>query len=145
MLADTPIAFGETLAAARARSDSSWVVRTAVDLGSSTSAHWVVEAGERLVGTMGCFADDSGRVHVVAVYLTPAYRGYGLLDRLLAEVAQWARERNVITLVLTVAKENARAVHAYVRRGFVPTGHTHPHPLYPEITEMEMTRPVDSR
>jgi ribosomal protein S18 acetylase RimI-like enzyme len=46
-------------------------------------------------------------------------------------------------LVLEVAKENERAVAAYRRMGFTPTGHTHRHPLYPEITEMEMSRPVD--
>jgi ribosomal protein S18 acetylase RimI-like enzyme len=143
MLADTPIAYLESLANAQARSDAGWMTLVAERTASSTSAQWVLEAGNRFVGTMSCVLDETGRVHVVAVYLSPAYRGHGRLDRMLDEVARWARERGVTTLVLEVAKQNDRAVAAYRRLGFAPTGHTHRHPLYPEITEVEMTRPVD--
>jgi GNAT superfamily N-acetyltransferase len=143
MLADTPIAYLESLHQAEARPDTEWMARVVERVASGSSAQWVLDAGGRLVGTMSCVLDETGRVQVVAVYLTPAYRGRGLLGRMLAEVACWARERGVTTLALEVAKENERAVEAYRRMGFVPTGHTHRHPLYPEITEMEMTRPVD--
>jgi GNAT superfamily N-acetyltransferase len=142
MLTDTPIAFGETLSAARALPDSAWMARTTALLDSPTSAQWVAETRGHLVGTMGCFLHSDGFAHVVCVYIAPAFRGTGLLDTLFAEAEQWARERNVTTISLTVAKENTRAVRAYARRGFVPSGHTHPHPLYPQITEMEMTRSV---
>jgi ribosomal protein S18 acetylase RimI-like enzyme len=143
MLTDTPIAYGETLAHARGRPKEFWLSRAAEHVGSVTSAQWVVDAGDRLVGTMSCFADTSGRVHVVGVYLSPEYRGRGLLDCLFDAVRHWARERYVIAFVLRVACENDRAVRAYRRRGFVPTGRTNQHPLYPDITEMEMARPVD--
>jgi ribosomal protein S18 acetylase RimI-like enzyme len=143
MLADTPIAYLESLQNARARSAGSWMTLVAERTASSTSAQWVLDTGERFAGTMSCVLDETGRVHVVAVYLSPAYRGHGLLDRMLDAVVQWARERAVTTLVLEVARENDRAVAAYRRLGFAPTGHTHRHPLYPEITEVEMTRSVD--
>ena len=143
MLADTPMAYSETLARARARPDAYWQGRAAEQARSVTGAQWVVDVGDRLVGTMACFADASGRVHVVGVYLSPEYRGRGLLDSLFDAVRHWARERYVMTLVLRVARENDRAVRAYRRRGFVPTGLTNPHPLYAKITEMEMTRTVD--
>jgi ribosomal protein S18 acetylase RimI-like enzyme len=142
MLADTPIAYLESLDDAEALSDLDWAARVRDRVVSTTGAQWVLDAGDRFVGTMGCVLDESGRVHVVAVYLAPAYRGDGLLDRMLDEVTRWARERGVTTLMLEVAKENDRAVAAYRRRGFVPTGHTRRHPLYPEVTELEMTRPV---
>jgi ribosomal protein S18 acetylase RimI-like enzyme len=143
MLADTPIAFLEHLKTARARPDEYWVARNSEHAASTTSAQWVLDTGDRLVGTMACFEDDEGRVHVVSVYLSPAYRGRGFLDRLLAEVVNWADKRGVTMLVLSVAKENRSAVAAYRRRGFVPTGHTYPHPLYGDVTEVEMHCPVD--
>jgi GNAT superfamily N-acetyltransferase len=143
MLADTPIAYLESLDHAAARPDADWMARVAERVVSRTSAQWVADVGDRFVGTMSCVLDETGRVQVVAVYLTPAYRGRGLLARMLDEVVRWARERGVTTLELEVARENDRAVAAYRRLGFVPTGHTHRHPLYPEITEMEMARPVD--
>jgi ribosomal protein S18 acetylase RimI-like enzyme len=143
MLADTPIAYLESRANAAARPDADWMARVAERVASSTTAQWVLDAGDRFVGTMSCVLDEAGGVvHVVAVYLSPAYRGRGLLPRMLDEVARWATERGVTMLVLEVARENERAVAAYRRLGFVPTGHTHCHPLYPDITEMEMTRPV---
>jgi ribosomal protein S18 acetylase RimI-like enzyme len=143
MLADTPIAYLESREHAEARPEAHWKSQLAERTASRTSAQWVLDAGDRFVGTMSCVRDEMGRVHVVGVYLAPAYRGRGLLRRMLDEVAEWARERGVTTLALEVAKENERAVAAYRRLGFTPTGHTHCHPLYPEITEMEMARPVD--
>jgi ribosomal protein S18 acetylase RimI-like enzyme len=143
MLADTPIAYLESLHDAEGRSNSAWAAHIAERVASNTSAQWVLDIGDRLVGTMSCVLDDVDRVHVVAVYLSPAYRGRGLVDRMLDEVVQWARARGVTTLLLEVAQENDRAVAAYRRQGFVPTGHTHRHPLYPEITEVEMTRTLD--
>lgn len=143
MLADTPVAYLESLEAAEAQPDRVWIARAAERVASTTSAQWVIDAGDRLAGTMGCVLDADGRVVVVGVYLSPAYRGRGLLERMLAEVAQWARDRGITTLMLEVARENDRAVAAYRKLGFVPTGHTHAHPLYPDVTEVEMTRPVD--
>ena len=143
MLADTPIAFGERVETARTRRDEYWIARNSEHVASTNSAQWVLDVGDRLVGTMACFEDGQGRVHVVSVYLSPTYRGAGYLDRLLEEVANWAYKRGVTTLVLTVAQENGRAVEAYRRRGFVETGHRHPHPLYGDVTEQEMTCPVD--
>jgi GNAT superfamily N-acetyltransferase len=144
MLADTPIAFLERVETARARPDEYWIARCSEYSASTSGAHWVLDAGDRLVGTMGCFMDGARRVHIVSVYISPDYRGLGLLDRLLDQVFAWATKRTVTLLALTVARENVRAVDAYLRRGFVATGNTHPHPLYREITEMEMVRPVDN-
>jgi ribosomal protein S18 acetylase RimI-like enzyme len=143
MLADTPIAYLESLETAEAQPDRYWIARAAERVASTTSAQWVIDAGGRLVGTMACLVDAEGRVVVVGVYLSPAYRGRRLLDRMLAEVARWARDRGITTMMLEVAQENERALEAYRKLGFVPTGQTHAHPLYPEVTEVEMTRPVD--
>ncbi|MDP9239877.1 MAG: hypothetical protein M3O55_04455 [Actinomycetota bacterium] len=46
------------------------------------------------------------------------------------------------TLTLEVGIENRRALAAYRRLGFDPTGATRPHPLYSELTEIEMSRPA---
>jgi ribosomal protein S18 acetylase RimI-like enzyme len=142
MLADTPIAYAELLDSAKAHPREYWMDRIARRVASTSSAEWVVEHDGRLVGTLGCVDDEEGRAQIVAVYLAPRYRGLGLLDRLLAAAMDWARDRGLETLTLVVAQENERAVAAYRRRGFVATGRVHPHPLYPEITEEEMTRPL---
>lgn len=143
MLADTPIAYLEALETARARPDVYWEILIAGRVTATVSAQWVLDAGDRHVGTMSCVIEDDDSVQVVAVYLAPAYRGRGFLARMLAEVAEWAHRRGVTTLTLNVAQENGRAVEAYRKLGFVPTGRTFPHPLYPQITEVEMSRAVN--
>jgi ribosomal protein S18 acetylase RimI-like enzyme len=63
-----------------------------------------------------------------------------LLETLIEGIAAWSVEHGRPELVLEVARENPRAVAAYERLGFRATGESHPHELYPEITEVLMAR-----
>lgn len=139
MLTDTPIAFVRTWAVESQHPDSLWEARATSAGGAAT---WVVEVGGHLVGQLVCSLDDEDTAWLGAVFLDPAHRGAGHLERLVAEAVGWARHRGARRLRLEVARENLPAVAAYRRLGFVETGPSRPHPLYPEVTEIELEYPL---
>ena len=138
MLADTPIAYLETLATAEAHPVSHWQ-RLARGRPGGTKLVAELEDG-RWVGTMtGIIAE--GTPTLVAVYVSPAVRGAaaGVTDALLAGIERWAVQHGD-QLRLEVNELNGRAVEAYRRRGFVLTGRTTPYPLDPPSLELEMVK-----
>jgi GNAT superfamily N-acetyltransferase len=143
MLADTPMAYGETLEAALLRDETWWRMRAARGSSSAQMQLVAIRRGEWL-GTMGGYVPDAATGPVlVGVYVVPRARGAraGVTDALLAAVEDWAAER-AGTLSLIVHEQNLRARAAYAKRGFVPTGHTIPYILNPAETELEMRKPV---
>ncbi|WP_347404834.1 GNAT family N-acetyltransferase [Micromonospora sp. WMMD1102] len=142
MLADSPLAFLETLADAAARPHAEFAARIAgMSVGSRTAA-FVAEAGGRVVGHAGGQAapGQPGVTVVFAVYLTPAWRGTGLLAALVEAVADWSRAAGRPELLLEVVVGNDRAVRAYQRLGFVDTGVRVAHPTVPALRELQMRR-----
>jgi len=142
MLADTPIAYVETVDQAETRPVESWSERAASRAAGDREATFLAESAGQIVASAGGMTDERGRTIIVSVYITPAFRGTGLIGRLVEEIAAWSLAAGRKDLVLDVAMENPRAVAAYARLGFVPTGGTTPHPLYPDVTEQEMVRPA---
>ena len=140
MVADTPVAYGETLDEARAHPDEHWIGRASSQASGGDRLRLLAfaESGE-LIGTAGGYAED-GVTWVVGVYIAPGHRGAGLLGELVDRVAAWSTENGRARLVLEVARENPRAVAAYRKLGFTETGVVRPHELYPGITEVEMAR-----
>ncbi|WP_239312388.1 GNAT family N-acetyltransferase [Plantactinospora mayteni] len=142
MLADSPLAFLETLADAAARSHAEFAARIAgMSIGLRTAA-FVAEVDGRVVGHAGGQAapGQSGITVVFAVYLTPAWRGSGLLAALVEAVADWSRAAGRPELLLEVVVGNDRAVRAYERLGFVDTGVRVVHPTVPVLRELQMRR-----
>lgn len=110
MLADTPHAFAETLAAARAHGEDEWRwrVRRSWQPGSLTVV--AVAPDGRWVGTMGTFTDLRQGVFLVSVFVDPAHRGGDVADRLMGEVVRWARSRpGADGMLLHVHEDNPRA------------------------------------
>lgn len=143
MLADSPLAFLESIAEAAARPHADFAVRVAQNANSPWSAQFVADVGDGpLVGHAGGYAppDEPGTTVIFAVYVTPYWRGRGLLARLVAEVAQWSRSAGRPELLLEVVAGNDRAVRAYQRLGFEDTGVRVPHPTVPILTELQMRR-----
>ncbi|MGN6445892.1 GNAT family N-acetyltransferase [Amnibacterium sp.] len=140
MLADTPIAYLETLETAEAHPVSHWQ-RSA--RGRPGSVKLVAEREDgRWLGTMtGIIAE--GVPTLVAVYVAPDVRGAaaGVTDALLAAIERWAAQHGD-QLRLEVNELNGRAIEAYRRRGFVLTGRTTPYPLDPPSLELEMVKQV---
>ncbi|MFC6015323.1 GNAT family N-acetyltransferase [Plantactinospora solaniradicis] len=142
MLADSPLAFLETLADAAARPHAEFAARVAGMSSGHRSAAFIAEVDGRVVGHAGGQAayGQPGVSVVFAVYLTPAWRGSGLLAALVDEVAAWSSAAGRGELLLEVVVGNDRAVRAYERLGFVDTGVRVAHPIVPTLRELEMRR-----
>jgi RimJ/RimL family protein N-acetyltransferase len=145
MLADSPLAFLETLAQAAARSHDDYRRRIGQASAGSQLAQFVadpVRPGERLLGHAGgtVLAEEPGCTVIFAVYVTPAGRGRGLLGEMVDAVAQWSLAAGRKELMLEVVVGNDRAVRAYERLGFEDTGVRVPHPVTPVMTELQMRR-----
>lgn len=144
MLAEIPLAFGETLQTAERRGERAWRDRAAGSAtGTAIRLVAIDHATGEWAGTMGGFLspDDGSRAVLVGVYVSPGYRGSepGVTDALLAGIENWAH-RFGDTLLLHVHEKNARARAAYEKRGFVLTGVTLPYVLDMSSIEVEMVK-----
>jgi GNAT superfamily N-acetyltransferase len=82
-------------------------------------------AGAEPVGMGAGFQDLNGWLHVVAMWVDPAWRGHGIGPRILEHLVDWARTRALRThLDVTIGNDSARGV--YQRFGFAPTGEVRP-------------------
>jgi len=144
MLADSPLAFLETLAQAAARSHEDYRRRITRAARGVEIAQFVADPGGRLIGHAGGtgVAEEPGLTIVFAIYVTPARRGSGVLEELVEAVAGWSAEAGRAELMVEVVVGNDRAVRAYERLGFVDTGVRVPHPVVPVLTELQMRRPA---
>jgi RimJ/RimL family protein N-acetyltransferase len=144
MLADSPLAFLETLAQAAARPHAEYRRRIVQASTGSRLAQFVADPGGRLIGHAGgtVLPEEPDVTVVFAVYITPAHRGTTALPELIEAVAAWSRAAGRPDLMLEVVVGNDRAVRAYERLGFVDTGVRVPHPTVPALTELQMRRPA---
>lgn len=142
MLADTPLAYLETLDEAAARPHDEFRATVAARAEGDEAAQFIADDGARLVGHAAGYASrhEAGVTVVVAVYVTPAHRGTGLLGRLVDAVERWSVAAGRTRLVLEVVTGNYRAIRAYRRIGFVDTGIRSAHPRIPVLTELNMVR-----
>ncbi len=142
MLADSPLAFLETVAQAAARPHEDYRRRIVQASAGRALAQFVADPGGRLIGHAGgtVMPEEPGVTIVFAVYITPAHRGTGVLADLVEAVAAWSREVGRPELMLEVVVGNDRAVRAYERLGFTDTGVRVPHPVVPALTELQMRR-----
>lgn len=140
MLADTPLGFLETYDGALALTDQDWrdrAVRGSVD-GDSFQVLALLDGP---VASSVCFVADEV-LWWGGVFVRPASRGSGLLGRLLAQVSGWGRSLGRDALDLEVHEGNPRAIRAYEKLGFTPTGDRRPYPLAPGGFELRMRRPL---
>ncbi|WP_066039529.1 GNAT family N-acetyltransferase [Herbiconiux solani] len=143
MLADTPLAYLETVAHAERRSEAEW--RAWARDGSAPDAITAVaitDEGRWVASMTSKVPRGASGAFLFAVYVSPSHRGRaaGVTDAVLTRIEEWARERGD-TLTLEVHEHNDRAVGAYRSRGFVETGVTRPYPLDPSSgRELEMRK-----
>ncbi|MDQ0368135.1 GNAT family N-acetyltransferase [Catenuloplanes indicus] len=144
MLADSPLAFLETVADAAARPHEDFRAQIAHNIRSGLAAQFAAVEDGRFVGHAGgiVLAADRRVTVIFAVYVTPRLRGTGLVGDLIEAVARWSRDERRPELMLEVVNGNDRAVRAYERLGFRDTGVRVPHPTIPGLTELQMRRPA---
>lgn len=140
MLADTPAAYEETLADARALPDDAWQARVSGPEDRIRLA--ALDPAGRWVGRADLQPDaaDRSTAWVLSVWADPAVRGRGsgVADALMDELLAAARATGARTVRLEVSDATPRAAAFYRRRGFRPTGRTRPAVLDPGATEHEL-------
>lgn len=146
MLADTPLAYLETLAQAAARSHQAFRARVARAATGTDLSQFVADPGpgRRLLGQAGgvLLPEAPGETVIYSVYVTPAARGGKVLAELIGAVADWSRAAGRRHLMLEVLDGNDRAVRAYEKLGFEDSGERLPHPVWPAMTQLRMRRRV---
>ena len=143
-LAESPDAFGDSLAAARARPDSYWTEMTRSVTEPDRHAMFLAEDVAAAVGIAFGLVDRerADRAHLGGMWVDPAARRRGAGRALVDAVLAWARERRLRDIVLWVVEGNAEAVTLYERAGFARTGRQDHLPSNPGLSTCEMGRPL---
>jgi RimJ/RimL family protein N-acetyltransferase len=143
-LADSPMAFGTTLAEEQLRPDAIWHERAADGAAGQGRVTFIVVTGDNPVGlgTGVLSGVDPSSAALVGVWIEPAARGQNGGAALIEAVLSWARSRGMQNLELWVTDGNIRAIRLYEQSGFCPTGETQPLPHTPSINEIRMVRPI---
>jgi GNAT superfamily N-acetyltransferase len=127
-LAESPNAFGRTLAEEEVRSDVEWAERLAAGCQSETDLPLVAEVDGRPIGlAWGRFPDSSerDRVFLFQMWVDPDFRCLGTGSTLLETIAKWAADLGALYLVLGVTCETP-AMRLYKKLGFEPVGEPTP-------------------
>lgn len=135
-LGDAPYAFASTVE--QEATFDEWQWRSRVE-----RAVWFAAVdGARPVGLVGGFAEDSGDLHLVGMWVAAELRGAGTAARLVDTVLAWAREWRYPGVLLWVADGNDRARRLYERFGFRGTGMRQPLPSDPSVGEEQYRLPL---
>ena len=143
-LADSPEAFGSTLAQEKGRPNTEWSSRLASGVESRLDLPLVAVVDSEPIG-LAWGRIESSNLDVANLYqmwVAPNYRGLGAGQMLLKAVIDWARAANVCYLALGVTCGNNPAMRLYLRAGFKPIGE--PEPLRPgsELLSQAMRLPL---
>lgn len=133
-LADSPRAFGSTLARERDYDEATWRASLVPERGLKT-----VAAGPdgTVLGMAGGWVppDRGGAAELWGMWVAPAHRGRGVAGALIGEVLDWARAEAHPRVELWVVGDNAAARRLYARLGFRETGETQAYPPDPAVAE----------
>jgi len=141
-LADTPIAYLESLEQALSYGEDVWRARAVRSSEGGDSVQLLAFVDDRAVATAVGFVDPerADTAVLAAVYLAPDRRGTGLLEELVDRVSGWAAGTGRTALRLWVHEDNERARSAYARLEFAETGQTMAYPLDQTRRELAMER-----
>lgn len=130
-LADSPDAFGSTLALESAQPDADWSKRLASGALSPFELPLVGEVGAEAAGLAWARIDPAlrGRAHLYQMWVDPSFRRLGIARRLLDAAIDWAERADARSLFLSVTCGMTPAARLYAGAGFVPAGD--PEPLRP--------------
>ena len=125
-LSDSPEAFSRTLDEAMQLPDSVWQQRAS----GKTSFSAIAMDNNRPVGIAVGLPDpdDSTRVYLVSMWVSPVYRGTGTARSLVDFIEAWAKALGAKSIFLGVTPSNRRAEAFYRKCGFevfddVPPAH----------------------
>jgi len=124
-LADSPDAFGATLAEVEADADETWQHRANRPDGIAVVA---VDEADRFIGMAsgGPAPDGMDIAAIYGMWVDPAARGLRIGEALISALGDWARKAGYETIGLGVTLGNAPAITLYERLGFADTGDRYP-------------------
>lgn len=139
-LADTPSAFGSTLAGESALDEAAWVDRAGGSASGSTRVLFLARQDGDVVGLAGGYRDEpnASSVELFSMWTSPAVRRTGVGHGLVVAVIEWARQTGASQLRLWVTDGNTPAIRLYDKLGFHPTGERKPLPSDPAKDELAM-------
>jgi GNAT superfamily N-acetyltransferase len=123
-LADSPDAFGSTLAREQDRSDAEWSSRLSPHAGSAWDLPLVAEVDGVPAGLAWGRIELSNPdvANLYQMWVAPDYRGLGAGRRLLEAAIAWARSQGAACLDLGVTYRDSPATRLYLHLGFEPVG-----------------------
>jgi GNAT superfamily N-acetyltransferase len=141
-LADSPLAFGSTLAREESFPDAIWHERAARGAAGENAVTIVAEQDGLLVGMatglLGGESPDHIQPTIVGVFVEGAARRQGVGLGLVGNIVYWARGRGSARLYVWITSGNAAAMALYGRCGFELTGARRPSAHGAGLAELEM-------
>lgn len=132
-LADSPNAFGSTLAEEREYDEADWRAWC-----RDTATFLALQNGVPIGIAAGVGGTSRDERKLIAMWLHPGHRGAGASTALLAAVRNWASRDGATTLMLWVTRSNHAAASLYRRAGFSETGACKPLPSDPTFLEEQL-------
>jgi len=152
MYADSPSAFGESLAEARAMPMARWQGRARkLAEGTETIGFLATEDGTTIgfiAGFVGQYRDGlthhdaRDTVTMTRVWVDPQTRRKGIGVALAEAVESWARDKRVGVLEVQVTQNNVAAIAFYEDLGFADTGRREPLLSNPALQIRFLSRPL---
>ena len=125
-LADSPTAFGETLAMARAKTEEDW--RSWWDGRPHAGPRYIASVDGSPAGMCSiCFPDDHDKHPLlINMWTSPKARGRGAGRAMLDACVAYCRQEGHPRFLLSVVDDNISAFRVYERYGFALTGYSEP-------------------
>ncbi|BBM88008.1 GNAT family N-acetyltransferase [Candidatus Uabimicrobium amorphum] len=120
-LQDAPQAFATSFATAQKMSDAHWQQRTSEGAQGEKSFCAIAFDNQKPIA-MGVGLpdeDNEHHSHLVAMWVSPEYRGTNTARLILEEIFHWAKKRNALFMFAGVKENNHRAENFYKKMGFV--------------------------
>jgi ribosomal protein S18 acetylase RimI-like enzyme len=138
-LQESPSAFGSTYARESEFSESEWMARLERWSGVKGVGFLAMD-GPAPCGIAGSLLDLENTIcaQLVSMWTAPTHRRRGVGRLLVNAVLDWAKQREVKTLLLMVTSTNDSAKRFYEQLGFAMTGRTEPYPNDSGVLEYEM-------
>ncbi len=142
-IAESPSAFGSTLAETEAVSASDWQARASTNAAGDSAIMYVADDEGSWVGLAGGVFDPEASAKVVCVFsmwVDPKHRRQHVGRQLVEHVIAWARARNADRIELWVTKHNEAAKALYADCGFTLARDVQPLPSDPALLEQRMVQ-----
>jgi GNAT superfamily N-acetyltransferase len=138
-LADSPDAFGSTLAEEREADEARWRGWITGEGWAGAVATFIADGPGPLLGMATGYPDDRPTTGwLFAMWVRPERRGEGIGRQLVVAVEEWAASLDIDQLLLHVTEGNDGAVRFYASCGFVGTSAV-PEPLREGSDRMTQT------